>query len=139
MTDDNRLLATLVDDNLMFTMRVEPALRALGYRVRTLAGGPAAAGAIEQAAPALVLVNLAANRSPGADLVRALRALPAVERTPVLGYAGHVERHLFQAGRDAGCDLVVPNSAITSALPEVLRKLERRLAGEETGDEQDED
>jgi hypothetical protein len=54
----------------------------------------------------------------------------------IIGYAGHVERRFFQEGREAGADLVVPNSAIRKALPEVLAKLERLRAGEAPADEE---
>lgn len=124
----------LVEDNLMFAMSLEPALRRLGYEVRTLAGGASAVEQIAVAAPDVVFVNLASGPYPGADLVRALREQESGNRVPVVGYAGHVERHLFIAGREAGCDLVVPNSAIRQALPEVLQKLHRRLAGDAEAD-----
>jgi hypothetical protein len=53
---------------------------------------------------------------------------------PVVGYAGHVERHHFQAGRDAGATLVVPNSAMRKALPQILEKLNARLAQQDLTD-----
>lgn len=122
-------LAVVVDDNMMSAMMVGPALQRCGYRVRTLSGGPTAAAQIAEGAPELVFVNLASARTPGADVIRRLRAQPETGGTPVIGYAGHVERHLFQAGREAGATLVVPNSAISKAMPEVLEKLRRRLGG----------
>ena len=122
-------LAVLVEDDLMFAMRIEPQSKRLGYRVRTLAGSPGAAGEIAAARPALVLVNLASPRNPGPELVRGLRARPELAQVPILGYAGHVERQFFQAGREAGATLVIPNSAVSKALPEVLTKLQNRIAG----------
>lgn len=119
--------AVLVDDNLMFTMMVQPALKRLGCEVRALSGG--AGEEIARLAPDLIFVNLASNRFSGPDLVRELRSRAELARTPIVGYAGHVERHFFQAGREAGATLVVPNSAMRKALPEVLEKLQRRLAG----------
>jgi CheY-like chemotaxis protein len=122
-------VAVLVDDNLMFASMVQPALQRLGYQVRSLPGGPAGAEAIEAAAPEVVFVNLGAARGAGAATVRALRERPALANTPIVGYAGHVERHLFEEGREAGATLVVPNSAMSRALPEVLEKVRRRAAG----------
>lgn len=121
--------AALVEDNLMQAMQIEPQLRSLGYQVRTLAPGPEAVEALARHAPALVLVNLTSTRFAGANLVRQIRQHPDLAKVPVVGYAGHVERQFFQAGREAGADMVVPNSAMSRALPEVLRKLERRMAG----------
>ena len=121
--------AVIVDDNLMFAIVVEGALRREGYAVRTLPGGASMADDIAALAPALVFVNLTSARYAGPALVRDLRARPELAGTPIVGYAGHVERDFLQAGRDAGADMVVPNSAVRAAMPEVLAKLKRRLAG----------
>lgn len=119
----------------MFGMALEPALRRLGYQVRTLGGGEGLVGRIAAAQPALVLVNLTSTRFPGAETVRELRSRAELAGVGIVGYAGHVERSFFQEGREAGADLVVPNSAIRKALPEVLAKLERLKAGEPASDE----
>jgi CheY-like chemotaxis protein len=119
--------ALLIEENLMFSAMVEPALRRLGYDVRTVAPGPAAA-AIDRDAPDLVLINLT-SRNSAPDLIRSLRSLPGGGELAIVGYAGHVEREFLQAGREAGADLVVPNSALRTALPKVLEKLQRKRAG----------
>jgi CheY-like chemotaxis protein len=122
--------ALLVEDNLMFAMMVEPALKRLGYQVKIVGSAQSAAQAAAELAPAVIFVNLASNRVDGVGVVRALKADPSLAGTPVIGYAGHVERQFFQQGREAGATLVVPNSAMRKSLPEVLRKLQNRLAGE---------
>jgi CheY-like chemotaxis protein len=129
MEDMKAPTAVVVDDNLMFAMMVEPALKRLGYQTETVSGGPSTVQDLAAAPPDLIFVNLASARSGGPDLVRRIRGRPELARTPLVGYAGHVERHLFQAGREAGADLVVPNSAVRKAIPEVLEKLRRRTAG----------
>jgi len=131
--------AVLVEDNLMFGMMIEPTLRRLGYQVRTLAGGPMTAGQVAALKPAIIFVNLASSRCDGSAQVRALRGEEPLSATPIIGYAGHVERHHFQAGRDAGATLVVPNSAMRKALPAVLEKLQHRLAGDQSEWPEDDD
>jgi CheY-like chemotaxis protein len=126
--------AVLVEDNLMFGMMVEPTLKRLGYEVCTVgSGNPAAVLAAE---PDLVLINLTSMRYNGPDVVRELRSQTDI---PIIGYAGHVERHYFQQGKEAGATLVVPNSAMRKALPEVLAKLDRRLTDAAEPDWPDED
>lgn len=121
--------AVIVDDNLMFAVVVEGALRREGYAVRSLSGGASTPGDIAALAPAIVFVNLTSARYPGPALVRELRARSELAGTPIVGYAGHVETDFLHAGREAGADIVVPNSAVRAAMPEVLAKLRRRLAG----------
>ena len=134
MADAESPRAVLVDDNLMFTSMVVPALQRLGYGVRAVPGKADVAVAVAAFAPEVIFVNLAADRYPGTDVVRALRLEPATARTPIVGYAGHVERDRFQAGQEAGADLVVPNSAMRDALGEVLAKLRRRLAARQNAE-----
>lgn len=128
-------LALVVDENLMFAMMVEPQLRRLGHRVQTLSGGADLAHRIAAATPDLVLVNLTSERINGPELIRTLRGREETAATPIVGYAGHVERAYFAAGRDAGADLVVPNSAVRASLAEVLAKLAKRRAGEAVDEE----
>lgn len=118
--------AVLIEDNLMFGMMVEPTLKRLGYAVKTLAGGPGTVEGVEGWEPDVVFINLTSTRYTGTDLVRQLRARPALQSVGIIGYAGHVESEYFQTGREAGADLVVPNSAMKSSLPEVLEKLAKR-------------
>jgi len=132
---EDQPLAILVEDNLMFAMMVEPALKKLGYRVRILSAGAEAAARIAGEAPELVFVNLTTQRYPAPQLVREMRARDELAETPIVGYAGHVEREFFQAGRAAGATLVVPNSAIRAALPEVLEKVRSRLSGIAEGED----
>jgi DNA-binding response OmpR family regulator len=129
----------LIEDNLMFAAMIEPALKRLGYRSRTLAGGPATAEQLAANPPTLVLVNLASSRFDGAALIHELRLNPELATTPVIGFAGHVERDRFTAGREAGATLVVPNSALRSSLPQVLEKLRKRLSGDDPTEWPDDD
>lgn len=131
--------AALIDDNLMFGMMVEPGLKRLGYQVRSSAGGPGTVAALEAFAPELVVINLTSQRYSGPGLVRELRASPALAGVPILGYAGHKEKHFFGEGQEAGCTLVAPNSAMRKVLPEVLEKLHRLVAGQPTEAWPDED
>ena len=126
MSEETPRTAVVADDNLMFTTMVEPQLKRLGYQPKTLGGGADLAERIAALEPALVLVNMTAGRFDAADLIRALRADPRTAATRIIGYAGHVEQDRFQAGDEAGADLVVPNSAVRASLAEVLAKLDRR-------------
>ena len=122
--------AVIVDDNLMFAMMIEPQLRRLDYHVRTVSTAPAALDALASPTPDLLIVNMTSSRFSAAELIREVRARPELAKVPIVGYAGHVEREHFETGREAGADLVVPNSAVRASLPQVLEKLKRRLAGE---------
>ena len=120
--------AVLVEDNLMFALPLQAALKNCGYEVLTLAGRPSDLDRVVGALPSLLVINLA-GRFSGAEFIRTLRSCPELSELPIVGYAGHVERDRLQQGLAAGADLVAPNSAMHRAMPEVLAKLEKRRAG----------
>lgn len=112
----------LIDDNLLFSAGIESALRRLGCRVRVLPGGPGTADRIAADAPAFVLLNLAAARGESLELLRALRAHPALPGLRILAFTGHLETGTIHAAREAGADQVLANSAVAGHLETVLRK-----------------
>jgi DNA-binding NarL/FixJ family response regulator len=67
----------------------------------------------------LVLINLGFNGGTAVELVKNLRkALSAT--VPIIGYCGHAEKGLIQAGLEAGAAAVVPNSQIALNLKKVI-------------------
>jgi CheY-like chemotaxis protein len=123
-------LAILVDDNLMFTMNMEAALRRLGFGVRTLAASGGTAGAIAAGQPALVLISLAAL-APALELIRDLRARPELAGLRILAYAGHVQTAALHAAKDAGADQAIANSAVLGHLERVVGSLDPPGGGSE--------
>ncbi|MDQ3813073.1 MAG: response regulator [Armatimonadota bacterium] len=112
-------LALLLDDNLMSTMRVQPQLERMGYRVRTARTVPEVA-ADETAAetPQLVLINLGSRNLNGVSLVKIGK-----ERYPaarVIGFCGHLETEIRRAARAAGIDRILTNDQALSDLERTL-------------------
>ena len=113
---------TLIDDNLMTSSQVSAKLSQLGFAPEVISS---AAGAVEHLAaepPAVVLVNLTADRLQPLEIVRAIKAEPRLAELPVIGFTGHTEAARIEAGRAAGCDRVVANSAVTGDLRAVLSR-----------------
>jgi CheY-like chemotaxis protein len=113
--------AALIDDNLLTSSQISAKLTALGLTPVVVGS---AAGAVERLAggelPVVILVNLSADRLGPPELVRAIKAEPRLAGVPVVGFTGHTEQARIQVGRDAGCDRVVANSAVTGDLRAVL-------------------
>jgi DNA-binding response OmpR family regulator len=114
-------LAVLVDNNLLFTAQIEAALRRLGFRVRTLPPGAAVADQVAALTPRLVLINLGSNRELALQTVRQLRAAPELAETRLIGFGSHTDTATIHAGREAGADQVVANSAVMGHLKEILQ------------------
>lgn len=114
-TNESPACALLLDDNLMSSVRLEPQLRRIGYRVQTLRSLPAA-GQVE--APQLIVINLGSRSLRGVDLIGACR-----ERFPtarVVGFCGHLEVEIRRAAKAAGIDKILTNDQALSELAPML-------------------
>jgi hypothetical protein len=98
------------EDNLLWSTRLQNSLRSLGHVPEVLTSVPASTDA------PLAIVNLGASRFDPAAVVPALRALGVF----VIGHAGHQEKAVLGAGKDAGCDRLATNSQITFDLKKVI-------------------
>lgn len=71
--------------------------------------------------PALVILDLNAQNCRPLEAIRQVKADPDLKDTPVLGFFSHVQHELKRAAQEAGCDRILPRSAFTAQLPEILR------------------
>jgi CheY-like chemotaxis protein len=114
--------ALVVENDLFFAVRIETTLKRMGYAVRTVGSAAEAMQAIEESAPALAIVDFGKDALAPLDVTRRLKALP--DAPPVLGFISHVvlpEKR--PAAKEAGCDLLVPNSAVSMRLPQLIERL----------------
>lgn len=143
------LILTLVSD-LLFGVQIENAIRALGYRqmrvergdqiepeaptpppARAYLGEPLSgrgAGFVARLVewqPALVMVELKSTAIPWADWVAAMKSAPATRRIPVLAYGPHTDLDLRARALAAGCDQVLAQGRLVSALPDLIQKYAR--------------
>ena len=104
--------------NLFFATRIMAAARALGVETEA----PPRARFVESCRarrPDLVVIDLAAPDNP-LELVRALKSDASLAAIPVVGFYPHVEGALRQAALAAEVDQVLPRSAFTARLGEIL-------------------
>ena len=114
-------------DDLMFSSRIAAAAQALGARwqkVSSLGDALAAheAALAEGARTALVLIDLNWRGGDPLALVRDLRSNPRFGTTPIVAFGSHVAADRLDAARASGCDLALPNSALSSGLPALLSR-----------------
>ena len=112
--------AALIDDNLLFTSQISAGLAKLGLAAEVIGSPDGAVERLAAAAPAVILINLSSDRLRPLELVRAVKAEPRLTGVPVVGFTGHTEQARIQAAREAGCDHIAANSAVTGDLHRVL-------------------
>lgn len=100
----------LFERNLLWSVRLANALRALGHEAKVLETP-------EDAQGDLAVVNLSeGDRIEG--LVAALRA----SRIPILAHAGHREKELMTLGKTLGVDRLATNGQMANDLAGVLAR-----------------
>lgn len=102
------------EDNLIWSSRLLQALRGLGHQPTLLKELPA-----QWPDADVAIVNLASATLPVEEITPVLRQRGIY----VIGHAGHKENPLLDRGREAGCDAVVSNSAITHKLDVILAEI----------------
>jgi CheY-like chemotaxis protein len=118
MIDDNNSIATLVDD-MFFSAKINEAASASGRvidRVKSreqlegLAGKP----------PSLIIVDLNSDRLDPLEAIRFLKGSNELGSVPIVGFVSHVQTELIRSAQSAGCDYVLPRSAFTQLLVEIV-------------------
>ena len=113
------ILAAL--DELMFKVKILETAKRVGARVATAstAGDVLARARAER--PALIILDLHAEACAPLEVLKALKADPDLKTIPTLGYFSHVQAEVGQRALDGGCDQVLPRSAFSARLPDLLR------------------
>lgn len=118
MTEANNRIAMLVDD-MFFAAKINNAAATSGRvmeRVRSreqlegLAANP----------PSLIIVDLNADRLDPVEAIRFLKASVELGAIPIVGFVSHVQTELIRNAQSAGCDHVLPRSAFTQLLVEIV-------------------
>ena len=70
--------------------------------------------------PALLILDLNSEPCKPLEVLTRLKADPALQGVPVLAFLSHVQTELKQQAVAAGCDQILPRSAFSANLPEIL-------------------
>ena len=114
-------VVALVDD-LFFRAKILETAKAVGATVLTVDSRRGAAG-IAEAQPQAIFLDLNSRAVGALDWIRALKANPATQPIPIIGFVSHVQEQLIADARRAGCDQVMARSAFTKQLPTLLTRL----------------
>ena len=120
-----------VVDDLMFSIKISTAAKALGAPVFFERNAGAVVERVREKQPALVIFDLNSPKLRPLEAIAALKADPGLQQIPTLGYVSHVQTDLIQAARDAGIDQVLARSAFTERLGEILTTAGARREGQE--------
>ena len=116
-----RVIVVVAD--LFFAAKIRTTAEHVGVEVVFPRSLEALGEACRQGAPALVIVDLHLQREDPFALARHLKAVDELRETPLVGFFSHVQVELQQRATEAGFDRVLPRSAFSKRLPEILQGL----------------
>lgn len=116
----SRKVLAVVDD-LMFAVKIDAAARQSGVTVEY---AKTQAEALEKgkSMPSVVLLDLNHNKVDILKLIKAFKKQEDLKKISLLGFISHVDGEKKQAAVEAGCDSVVPRSAFSMNLPQILKR-----------------
>ena len=115
-----RLVIAAVGD-LFFASKIRGAGELAGAEVVFVRDGEGLAKKVEEGAPSLVILDLEAEKFDPLATVERLKSSERTRGVRVVGFLSHVETELQRRAKEAGVDLVMPRSAFTQRLPDILR------------------
>jgi DNA-binding NarL/FixJ family response regulator len=133
--DGSTRIFAFVDD-LFFQTKIQDTARKLNVKVEFVKADQDIADKLAQNGqepPTLIIFDLNnANAKPLVTIPK-LRSKYKKATTSILGFVSHVQGDLKMKAQEAGCDAVMPRSAFSQNLPQILR---RHGAADELEDQQ---
>jgi CheY-like chemotaxis protein len=110
-----------VVEDLFFTVKINEAAKRAGLSIAFV---KSERDALDQAAehPALIILDLNFAGIEPVELIRKMKADPALQKISLIGYVSHVQGELKQAAQEAGCDMVLARSAFSQNLQQILKR-----------------
>ena len=115
-----RRVLVFVDD-LFFAAKIRTTAEHLGVEVVFSKNLEALSETVKDGTPALVIVDLHLQREDPFIIAGRLKSDAAFNTTALIGFFSHVQVELQRRAEAAGYDRVLPRSAFTKRLPEILQ------------------
>jgi CheY-like chemotaxis protein len=117
-------------DDLFFQAKIQETARKLNVKVEFVKSETDFLDRIKlngEEKPSLIIVDMNISSVKPLSLIPKLKS--KLKKTSVIGFLSHVQGDLKQKAHEVGCDMVLPRSAFSQNLPNLLR---RHGAAEET-------
>ncbi len=121
--DSNPRIFAFVDD-LFFAAKIQETARKLNVKVEFAKNDKDLADRMEQNGdekPSLIIFDLNNANAKPLTLIPKLKS-KLKKGTSIIGFLSHVQGDLKQKAHEVGCDMVLPRSAFSQNLPQLLRR-----------------
>jgi CheY-like chemotaxis protein len=121
--DSNSRIFAFVDD-LFFAAKIQETARKLNVKVEFAKSDKDLAERMEhngEEKPSLIIFDLNNANAKPLTLIPKLKS-KLKKGTSIIGFLSHVQGDLKQKAHEVGCDMVLPRSAFSQNLPQLLRR-----------------
>ena len=121
--DSNSRIFAFVDD-LFFAAKIQETARKLNVKVEFAKNDKDLAERMQQNGeekPSLIIFDLNNANAKPLTLIPKLKS-KLKKGTSIIGFLSHVQGDLKQKAHEVGCDMVLPRSAFSQNLPQLLRR-----------------
>ena len=118
MTSETERVAILVDD-MFFTAKINAAAAECGRTIERVKSREQLEAMIANP-PALVVIDLNSDRLDPLEAIKFFKSRSELSAAPIVSFVSHVQTDLIRAAQTAGCDYVLPRSAFTQRLVEIV-------------------
>ena len=110
-------------DDLFFVAKIQEISRKLNVKVEFVKSDKDIAEKTENTEdkPSLIIVDLNSNSIKPLPVITKMRS-KYKKSTSIVGFVSHVQGDLKVKAQEAGCDVVMPRSAFSQNLPNILRR-----------------
>src|SRR5215467_2402011 len=110
-------------DDLFFVAKIQEISRKLNVKVEFVKTDKEIAQKTENSEekPTLIIVDLNSNGIKPLPVIAKMRS-KFKKSTSIVGFVSHVQGDLKMKAQEAGCDVVMPRSAFSQNLPNILRR-----------------
>jgi CheY-like chemotaxis protein len=118
MTTETDRVAILVDD-MFFAAKINGAAAESGRQIERVKSSEQLEGLVANP-PSLVIIDLNSDRLDPLETIEFFKSREELRAVPIVSFVSHVQTELIRAAQAAGCDYVLPRSAFTQMLPQIV-------------------
>ncbi|MCA1634430.1 MAG: response regulator [Acidobacteria bacterium] len=115
---NRRVLAAVQD--IFFASKIRGTAEQLNITVEFAASADALFDTAKADVPSLIILDLHAEKLDPFALAARLKADEQLRQVPLVGFYSHVQTEIRERALSAGVDRVMPRSAFTNRLPQIL-------------------
>jgi PleD family two-component response regulator len=107
-------------DDMFFASKIRATAAHLGLDVRFAKSVEAIMETAREALPLLIIADLHSEKCDPFNLAEQLKADEQLRAVPLFGFFSHVQTALRERAEQSGYDHIMPRSAFSKRLPEIL-------------------